>query len=83
LTGAVRHFDGVEAFPAREVPGPRRALIAGMDTSRPSVSQQIELPPEEILARLTQGDREQLLDAIVARHFRQQRERIRSWELGC
>lgn len=54
-----------------------------MDTSRPSVSQQIELPPEEILARLTEGDREQLLDAIVARHFRQQRERIAAPDRGC
>ena len=63
--------------------GPRRAVTPGMDTSRPSSSQQIELPPEEILARLTEGDREQLLDAIVARHFRQKRDRIVSaWAHG-
>lgn len=47
-----------------------------MDTSRPSSSQQIEIPPDEILARLTEGDREQLLDAIAVRHFRVQRDRF-------
>ena len=53
-----------------------------MDTSRPAHLQPIELPPEEILARMTDGDREQLLEEIVARHFEEQRARILTWELG-
>jgi hypothetical protein len=52
-----------------------------MDTSRPATSQ-MELPPDEILARLTEGDREQLLEEIVDRYFQAQRERILSWERG-
>ena len=49
-----------------------------MDTSRPS-SQQIELPPDEILARFTEVERERLLDAIAARFFRTLRERVTEW----